>query len=587
MSADLCRITQLELSVAHDERRSAEDGAQTHALACDECTAFRKDLERLDILLAVGETCQAPDLAAAVMERATRRGGPWWSVAAAGLIGLTIGAVVGGAGGLGTVEAAELDALFHAASPRVTALAADLTIVERGWQADVPERVYTGTIEYAAPETLAIELIDTTGYPSSEWIPNDVSVRMADGDVVTRAMTRCPVSALPGCQLAPASTAIVDQRPFVEGVLRPLELVGPGRSLSLWSGVEVLGSPEIAGRSTIQIETTVAGVDLIEALTAHGGWRELHATDRVLLWLDQDTMVPVRIEVFASNSPERSLWELRHGYRDQSRVPIFIVELEELAFESEAIEVEVPEGSASGGFVDTADVTVAQPDVEGFRAHRSGHWSLPDGGQVDVGSWSDGRSWLMVEQTTRWNRQSLFGFNTPFVDRVDLGDGSIGYVSPSGDALGIHGADLDVVVSGSIDTAHLIRVARSLGIHGLEVPDAWEQASTVPVEDLPAGTLIPGAAGWSMSAVSNPDGVTIQLIGAGRRSVVITQTAGTRLDPPTGPDFSEVTVRGRAGRYDADGGILEWVEQGQIVTLQGTAVSLDELRALANDMSPQ
>jgi hypothetical protein len=77
------------------------------------------------------------------------------------------------------------------------------------------------------------------------------------------------------------------------------------------------------------------------------------------------------------------------------------------------------------------------------------------------------------------------------------------------------------------------------------------------------------------------------MTGSGTRSVLVTQSEGTRLEPPTGPDYSEVTVRGATGRYDASTATLEWVEDDRIVRMRSDTVAMDDLLELAATLEPR
>jgi hypothetical protein len=578
-----CDEFQFELSVAHDEHRSPSDRVKDHVLGCDTCAAFQQVLADLDGALAAGDFNKSPEIAEQVMAAIVEPKQQWWSIAAVVLVGILIGALVGGVGSrFDVVQAQDLDDRFHAASPSVKSLSADLLVVERGWHPDVPERVYVGTLAYQAPEQLVIDLADTTSYPAGDWTRNDVRLEVSDGDVISFASTRCPVAAIPGCLRPAATNAIRDQKPFEDGVLVPLEIVGPGRSLAWWSGLEVVATPELDGRSTIQIETTVAGVDLIRAITDRGSWRELHPTDRILLWLDDETLIPLRVEVFAADSTERELWQIRRGYDDDpSGEPIFIIQMDALSTGGGGAEVSVPDYAPSGGFVDGV-VEVQEPELDAaFTRHRSGTWPLPDGGVVNVAAWSDGRSWLMVEATDDWDEPQLFGMPALLVRQVDLGNGSVGYLDPNGGKLAIHGSDTNVLVSGSVPEEVLLNAGRSLGIRGLPTPDDWDQSSVADIDQLPSGTLIPDIDGWSILGHVEGDQISILMTGAGRRTVHITQTPGSRLDPPIGPDVSIVEVRGISGRSNSAAASLEWVESDRIIQLRSDTVSIEELHDIA------
>lgn len=584
-----CERAQIEVSVAHDESRHVDPEVRDHVATCPECRTFSAGLGPLDALLAKGSFDAAPDIASEVIAGLDTGRPRWWSVAAVALVGLVAGAVIGGVGTrLETSRAQDLDELFHATGTGLEGLSADLLVVERGVHEEVPERVYVGTIDYVAPEQLAISLVDTTEYPSRAWLANDLELTIADGDLVVTAGSRCPVAGMPACLTRPSTRAFTNLPPFDSGVLIPLEIVGPGRSLSWPSGLEVLGNQDHQGRPAIQVRTTVAAVDLIGALVDRGAWRDFHPTDTVVMWLDEATMVPLRIEIFAADSTERELWQLRRGYADVlgGEEPILIVELSDLVTEPPAIDPDTPADAVSTGFVDGV-VAVPQPELpEGFAPHRSGSRPLGEGGVVDVATWSDGRSWLMVQVTADWDEGRLFGMSLPFVRPVDLGDDSIGYMAPPGDSLAIHGEDREVLVSGSVPPERLVEVAATLGIRGLNVPGDWLEASTVEISELPPATLVPDVDGWSTTARVEEGEVSILMTSGGSRSILISQRDGDRLEPPVGPDVYEVDMRGAEGRYDAATGTLEWLEDGRIIVMRSDTVGRDAMQEVAESLNP-
>lgn len=586
MTESHCQQAQFELSIAHDEGRPISAELRQHVEDCEACATFARGLSLLDQELAAGEFEKAPDLTRSIIKRLgePRRG--WWAAAAALLVGMIAGALVGGVGSLNTVQAQDLDDLFHSASPFVEGLNAEVVVVERGWHPDIPERVYRGSLSYAAPEQLSIELIDTTSYPSDEWMPNDVYWAISNGEMVTIATSPCPVAALPDCQQPPSTTGMVGRRPFNEGIQAPLEIIGPSKSLSWPSGVDVVGAPTLGGRATIQVRTTVAVVELVDAITGIGAWRELHPTDEVLLWLDEQTLVPLRVEVRPADSPERELWRLRRGYDEPAGgEPIFIVELRDMVIEQAEIVVAPPPGAPSAGFVDgPAEI----PEVEvpaGFEVHRTGQRALPDGRTVEIASWSDGRSWVMIESTDSWTKPRLFGLPVPFAQRVELKADSIGYLDPQGRMLAVHTSEADLLISGSVPEEILMQMGASMSMRGVEIPDDWKQASVVEVEQLPEHILVPDAEGWSLLGRVEGDSTTILMTAGGRRTVLVSQRPGTRLAPPIGPDFYVVDVRGNTGRFDASDSTLEWSEDGSIVSMSSDTVARDELIRLAETMA--
>lgn len=579
-----CDLIQLELSVAHDEHGSLDSSVRAHLSECDDCAGFARLIGDLDEVLARDRFHLTPDIVTPVMERV----GPqrqWWFAAAVAIIGLTVGAVIGGLGArLDTVQARDLAGLFHEASPALEGFEADVIVVERGVHPEVPERIYSGRLAYSAPESLELRLLDTTRYPTPEWVPNDVSITIEDDALVTSAPNSCPVAALPNCLRPAVSVALEGRIPFGDGPTTAHGLIGTNSGTPAWAGVEIVGAPTLADRPTIQVRTTVAAVDMIESLTALGAWRELHPTDAALVWLDEETLVPLRIEVSPAGSPERELWELRRDYRDTTdSEPILIVELSNFSTEPRAISIELPEDVRSAGFVEASVPEVTPVLPEGFTAHRSGRWTLPDGGDVLVSTWSDGRSWLMVQTTSDWTDPRLFGISTAFARRIDLG-GGVGYLDPLGRSIALHTGEIDVLISGSVSQQALIEAAGSLGIEGEPLPPDWEQASTIQAGELPSRALVPTAEGWLTLSRVGVDRVTTLMVGSGASTVMIRQVTGERLEPPEGPDSIVVDVRATSARFDPGSSVLEWVENSMIVSLQGNGVGLEDLVDIAEKM---
>jgi hypothetical protein len=579
----LCEPAQLELSIAHDEVRTPSGDFRSHIDDCEHCQRFEAALPSLDRKLARDEAHLSPPFRF-FAPRAKR---DWQPVAAALLAGLVAGALMSGFGRVASLQAHELRSLYDLASPSLRGLSANLQVVERGWHPAVPERKYLGTITYSAPESLAIALSDETRYPHTDWQANNLDLRFVDGDLSIRSSLSCPVDALPACQPPPLVRTISDLKPFDEAVLLPLEIVGPSRSLTWWSGIRVLGETEIEGKEVVQVETTVSGSDLLTAITDHGAWRGLHPTDRTLIWLDRQTLVPLRIEVFAARSAERQLWAGRHGYLDQSNEPLFIVEIDSLDLGGFDIEVEVGTNPLAGGFAAAAAPILTPSLPSGFADHRQGQWLLPEGGTVWVRSWSDGRAWLMIESTQEWHEPHLFGLASPFVEPLALGGGGTAYLSADQNRIALHSETSDVVISGSVPVETLVDAAVSLNVRGQLVPRDWDESAVVAANQIPSGTLVPTVSGWSLAGLVDGDRRVMLLIGSANQNVIIEAEPGDRLDTPIGPDFYEVEVRGASGRFDAGAGTLEWIEDGILMRMRSSSVPIETLLELADSMKPR
>ncbi|HZD24530.1 MAG TPA: hypothetical protein VE569_14190, partial [Acidimicrobiia bacterium] len=194
MAETRCESVQREISSAHDEGRDLTPSGVEHIVGCDECASFAASVGKLDIALGSGRFDGAPDVLDSVLTEVSRPPQRWWAVAAVALVGLTVGALLGTLSSRVDVGlASELAELFYVTGSGVDGIEADLVVVERGVHPDVPERVYNGSIGYVAPERLAIDLVDTTAYPSADWVHNDLHLVIADGDIAVTAGTPCPV----------------------------------------------------------------------------------------------------------------------------------------------------------------------------------------------------------------------------------------------------------------------------------------------------------------------------------------------------------------------------------------------------------
>jgi hypothetical protein len=343
------------------------------------------------------------------------------------------------------------------------------------------------------------------------------------------------------------------------------------------------GIERLADVDAIRVETSVAGAEIVAALTTHGSWRELHPTDQVIMWLDPVDLVPLRVEVTPAESRERDLWAGRRGYVDEPGVPILIIDIDRTSGVSDWSAS--PARDAVGGGFERGATSLTGLVIDGYAPYRSGVWTTHDDREIEVASWSDGRSWIVVEAADDWERPSLFGVSSAPVVPFDLGDGSVGYLASDGATVAIHGSDVEIAISGTAPVDRLIDVARTIGVVGIAVPDVWPQAGAVAPADLPARALVPDTEGWRAMAVIDGDTVTITLTGASARAVTITERPGTRLSVPTGPDVAEISLRGGTGRVDFVAGRLEWLESGStVVSITGTTVSVDELVEIAESM---
>jgi hypothetical protein len=555
--------------------------------------------------------------------RPSRRGGRLLPVAAAFLVAAVVGATFVGLGGRrpSQVALADLPARVVAAQRTLTSLAAEVSLVERNWHPDVPERVLTGRLRYRAPESLALRLTDRTAYPSAAWVRDDVTLVVTGERWWTRGPRGCPVEAQPACAPRTPQVRLVERRePFADATPVPLDLVTPVRSFTPAAAPAPLGTRRVAGRAAEGVATTAAQVaPLLAGLAPAGNLRAFHPADRVELWLDQTALIPLALRVTVAPGGERQRWATAHGYPDRPGQVVLELTLRDVVLNrpleagalppppagTRAEDAGFRDGSAPGtaGAGGTAPAPAWLP--AGFRPYRSGvvgggggvrgtpggcPGGIECGPRVAVRSWTDGRAWVKVRATRNWPGGRLFGDLGPLVRPLALGAG-VAYASEDGERVAVHGDGVDLVVGGSLAPADLVRVAASLPVTGRPVPAGWAEAATATLSQARAaspGLLRPrDPAGFAPPAV-RVDGrvVTLAYAGPGSRGFLLVQSPGTQLTPPLDADARGVRVRRSDGRWSAERGQLEWVEHGRVLDLHSATLSLEELLAIAASLEP-
>jgi putative zinc finger protein len=608
----------VDLSAAADGELGASRAGplEGHLAGCPDCTAFRDRLTAIRQRLRFEPVGTVPDVAPRVMAAvraapAGRAASParrtrsrrLLPVAAAFLCGAVAGATfIGvGRGGPGQVAMADLPARVVAAQRALTSLAADVSLVERGWHPDVPERRFAGRLRYRAPETLALELADRTAYPSDAWVRGDVALVVTGARWWTRGPRACPVEALPQCVPRTPQVRLVERRePFADATPVPLDLVTPVRSFTPAGAGAALGRRRVAGRPALGIATTAAQVaPLLAGLAPTGSLRALYPADPVELWLDEQAFVPLGLRVTVASGGERRRWAAANGHRDRPGQVVLDFGLSRVSLNRppEPGAFPLPPAGArpeDAAFRDHAPGPGPVPEPAwlpaGFRAYRDGLGGGPRGPDVAVRTWTDGRAWVKVRATRDWPGGRLFGDLGPLVRPVGLGAG-IAYASEDGGRVAVHGAGVDLVVTGSLGPGDLARVAASLPVAGRPVPAGWAEAATSTLPEALAavpGLLRPrGLVGFAPPAV-RVDGraVTLAYAGPGARGFLLVQASGGRLAPPLDAAVGGVRVRGSDGRWSPGRGELEWVEHGRTLALRSATLSLEELLAVAASLEP-
>jgi hypothetical protein len=544
-------------------------GLDVHVTACPACTAHAERLERIRLALRYETVGEIPDIAsrvtASLPARRRLRLARLLPLAAAFTAGAVAGASFVGFGRHrpATVAVAHIADDVLRAQRTISSLEADVRVVEHGWHLRVPERAFTGSLRYTAPERVWLHLDDRTHYPSAAWVRGPVDL-VVDGSVAWwRGPAACPREALPTCTPRdPRVQVITGREPFSEAAPAPLDLIVPVRSLAGPSSAERLGVRRIDGRDAIGVAVTAAqAAPLLSGLRRAGNWRDLQATERVELWLDRDALVPLEVRV--PGRFDMTLSAVRTNGSPPAPFPA-----------TPAAPVVRDAGFRDGA----AGIRTTAPD--GMRPSVSGTIATDGGPAVSVATWTDGRAWLRVRETRSWPGGRLFGDLGDAVRRVPLGTG-IAYASADGRKVAVHARDADAVVDGSVAVSALVRAAAGLGLEAVPVPSGWREASaTADLSGLLVARSLPG---FDAPAVRR-DGATatIAYAGAGERWLVVDQAPGGALAPPLDPDARGVRVRHRPGRYSPGRAELEWVEGGIVVTMRGHGLTLPELLAIAH-----
>jgi hypothetical protein len=630
-----CDQARVDVSLAADGELAGERAGPlaAHLAGCAACAAFQAHSAAIRQQLRFEPVGAVPDVAprvltavrhrappaegsglaaagpppAAAGRPAGRRHGRLLPVAAAFLAGAVVGATFVGLGGRrpAQVALADLPARVVAAQRTLTSLAAEVSLVERNWHPDVPERVLTGRLRYRAPESLALWLTDRTAYPSAAWVRNDVTLVVTGGRWWTRGPRSCPVEAQPACTPRTPRVRLVERRePFADATPVPLDLVTPVRSFTPAAAPAPLGTRRVAGRAAEGVATTAAQVaPLLAGLAPAGNLRAFHPTDPVQLWLDQAALIPLALRVTVATGGERQRWAAAHGYPDRPGQVVLELTLRDVTL-NRPLEAGAfpppPAGTRAedAGFRDgPAPGTAAGGTVPelawlpaGFRPYRSGAIGGAGGPRVMVRSWTDGRAWVKVRATRDWPGGRLFGDLGPLVRPLALGAG-VAYASEDGGRVAVHGDGVDLVVGGSLAASDLVRVAAGLPVTGRPVPGGWAEAATATLAQARAaspGLLRPRDPAGFAPPVARVDGkvVTLAYAGPGSRGFLLVQAPGARLTPPLDADARGVAVRGSDGRWSVERGQLEWVEDGRVLDLRSATLSLEELLAVAAFLEP-
>jgi hypothetical protein len=525
-----------------------------------------------DLTVRVLRAARADAAPAPTAREGARGHGRGWVAAVALFLVCAVAAfaLTRGPGGVAPAAADDRAALVARGQILVQSMHARVAMYERGGDGTVTHHA-DGDISYVAPEGVLLRLSGDDG---------DVEVGV-NGEMAWRR--------------GEVESIVRGREPFDAAGWSALELIVPVDAF----GRDGAGAATatLDGRQARVVQTTVAQVEeLLAALRTGGSWRPLHPSDVVTLWLDAETAVPRRVEVQPSTDADRATWSARHTPGEPAEGALFVVELTQLQINGRGGAVPAPlcpldqqcDESRDLGFVDR---TVGESELpvpawlpEGMAEYRSGERRSPGAAAtVVMRTWTSGRSWVKVAGTKDWDGDQLFGSIGPLVRPLSTPAGVV-YASEDASSIAVHGEGIDLVVTGSVGEADLLRIAASLEVDGLDVPEWWAEAGSTTVDELELGdepALVPRTDadldGASVSLSARGGRIDVAVTGPGARGARLVETPSSVLAPSEDPDARVVTVRGVEGRYSPTLGELAWVERQRLIVLSSSTLTVGEM----------
>jgi outer membrane lipoprotein-sorting protein len=611
-----CAQARVELSARLDGEvdAPASSALDDHLLQCAACRAHERDLQSVRRAVRLQPTQPVPDLTHRIMQsiEARPRGGrpavgerllgrlqapitrrELWSerVRVAAIAAAVAALVLAGVTApwsdrpADTASAQEIAQKVRAAARSLSTYHAMFSIEERGWHPSVPHRSFSAEVWFEAPERLRLHVRDLTPYPSETWPVNDVDLVARSNKWWIREPTTCPTAALPACAAEPGveQRTVVRRQPFDGATSLPTDMIVPLESIAGADGLEVLGSATIAGREAYRVALTYGqGSPLVAALQQGGSWRPFHPLDRVEVWLDQQTWFPLRFEVRAGTSPERSMWAERNGLAAE-RPGELLLSVEATALREER---RIPPGAfaartggtiRSGAFTPEAFESVAARGAPSFTAGLEPYKA----GVTDEGrrllTYARGMTWLKVTFAPPGGLADAYESSA---ELVHLPHGGSAFYEPATGSIArradIYSRSVHLQLESNLPRSDLLEVADSAGVDGTS-PEVLRKKGTVIRRVTPRegyglglvrrpGYLPDGYAAEAMLLSSSSRGN--KLLAYYRRSLTeyeastirITHDASVSELPPSSEEFVNVSVNGTIARWSFERSELEWID---------------------------
>ena len=489
-------VLSARMDGAHVARRQAEI-ADAHVRSCGPCRTFEEQSARVRTAVRIRPAAEVPDLIGPIMRavtaesemRPTQRTGDRASqLIAAALVGVIVGSVlVGGPWDRSTTSVAIASVVrgIRSVARSVESYSATYSIEEFGLSPQVPERRLQMDLAFLAPQRFRLEVHDRTSYPTGAWTPTDITYVEDMPATFLSGPSGCPATLPRICP--PTQTTVTTSSPYSAAAPLPADLIVPIATFGSTQGIDVIGEEDIDGRRAVRVELSFdRAAPLFPFLRLGGTWRPFFDGDRVVLWLDAESWVPLEYTVFPSTSPERRQWEMRFGRApERPDMPILDVRAESTSPTSpnastfaipgaeSPVDVELADAPGYLGYLPATPTSPGQLRLESVIAPAPEAPTTPRSLLV----YTDGLDYLRIAERPGWRGPGPFGPVDARAERVELSGGTVAYYEPPGDGLGrrlaIHGESTDVYLDTNLTRRRLLAIAASMPIGGLPFPRTW------------------------------------------------------------------------------------------------------------------
>jgi hypothetical protein len=600
VSVDLdCHSVRPELSARLDGEHDPSLGPliDVHVRTCRNCRSHAARVEQARKAVRLQRADLVPDLSEGILAEVASRGArarrrddlmSWLRI---GAVAALVGALVVLASSLpftdsqpSSAAAGEIVARVRAAARSLGTYRATYRIVERNFAPEVPRRTFLARVWFSAPERFRLQVRDLTAYPGPEWTSNDVDLFATPHRWWIEEPTSCPAELGGRCPYNGEREirSVVARQPFDGTTALPTDAVVPLETLATSDGFSVLGRRRIAGRPADLVTLPLRrAVPLVTALQPGGAWRSFYPQDRVEIWVDSETLFPLRVDVLTSEGSGRRAWSRENGYRDEPGE--LLLQIRASSFEDPSLsprDFMPPETlgvARNGGFdgqlrPESLD-WMTPTELFGLRTYRAGAV-----GHSHVTAYERGMTWLKVT-----GERANSDYPT-FAEEVSLDGGGVGYYQPANGLLkrsiDLFGKNRHVRVESNLARDRMLAVASSIPMRARTLPEVIESGRGLSVRRLEPGSaeriafaqmprFLPSGYEQSAALLSRSGANrTLTILYRqpeaeyGGDGIRITASPQVKVLPPTAEDTVGVRLGSLEGRWLPQRGELEWIKSG-------------------------